>query len=147
MVTAEHQAKVSGPCQRRGNTRSPDCPEARTKSTEMAGFENRDREQIVRVKEGGCAVQHFGLWAINSVGGFVYDRKGTPIPDLKVFLRRDGTREKFGNQATTNIQGAFRFTEIDPGGYAVVISLQAKLPTLPTQDLKHRAKSKSDQPR
>jgi len=89
---------------------------------ELSGFENRDRERTVQVNEGSCAVQNFGLWAINAVEGFAYDQNGAPVRGLHVFLRRTGTKEKFGKQATTNIQGAFRFTQIDPGEYSVAVS-------------------------
>ena len=88
--------------------------------TELSGFDNRGHEATVQVKEGNCAVQDFGLWTKNSVEGFVYDRNSSPVRGLHVFLSRTGAKEKSGKQATTNILGAFRFTEIDPGEYSVV---------------------------
>jgi hypothetical protein len=41
---------------------------------------------------------------------------------VKVHLQRAGSKQKFGKESRTNIQGAFRFAQIDPGEYSVVVS-------------------------
>lgn len=89
---------------------------------ELAGYDNRGVEPEVSVKQGGCAVQNFGLWTKNSVEGFVFDPNGAPVRNIRVHLQRKGSTEKFGREARTDVRGGFRLNQLDPGEYTAVIS-------------------------
>jgi hypothetical protein len=96
---------------------------------ELDGFTSRDGPFKTRVNARGCAVQDIGLWSNNSVEGFLYTPRGSPVSGLPIFLQKVGQKEKWGEQANSNAQGGFLFERIDPGEYRLIIS-----PNGPTAD-------------
>jgi hypothetical protein len=123
-VTAEAGDKVyTATSDSRGNYEFSNVPAGSYKvRAELDGFSSGDKPFNVTVSPKGCAIQDFGLSANNSVEGFVYDPRGSPVSGLSVFLQKEGQKEKWGNQADTTPRGAFLFKRIDPGRYILVIS-------------------------
>jgi hypothetical protein len=77
----------------------------------------------VNVKGRGCAIQDLGLWTRNSVEGAVRDATGQPVAGIHIFLQKvNGERDRYGEQATTNKNGQFKFERIDPRPHYLVVS-------------------------
>jgi hypothetical protein len=95
---------------------------------EKAGFANTDEKYKedpnfeVQLSGGGCAIQNLALWAENLVERSVRDVSGKPVIDVSVFLQEVGSKERWGEQAETDEKGNYRFKQINPGRYHLVVS-------------------------
>ncbi len=110
-------------------------PGVYTIRAEMEGYSSEDEDSEVVVTERGCAVQNLGLWSHNVLEGFVYDQKGQAVPEIRAFLQKPSQFDRWGNESRTNAQGQYRFEQIDPGRYYLVVSPRGATPDSPYDTL------------
>ena len=124
LVTAEDAGKkYTAKSDAGGGYEIPNLPPgAYSVHAELAGYIIRESDFNVSVSPRGCVIQDLGLWSSASVRGFVFDPTGSPVRGLKIFLQKDGQKEKFGEESKTGLEGEFAFDEIDPGTYTLIVS-------------------------
>ena len=80
----------------------------------------------------GCAIQDLGLWTRNSVQGMVRDATGNAVAGIHVFLQKvNGDEIRYGEQATTNERGEFKFEGVDARPHYLVVSPFGATPDSP----------------
>ncbi len=101
-------------------------------SPEKPGYTSSGGAPNIQVRANGCSTQELVLRAQNRLSGAVFDQDGKPVRNIKVFLQnQDLPKDRWGPERRTNAQGEFRFQEISPGSYYLVVSPQGVLPGSP----------------